>query len=300
MSRISLEALAALDCIDRRGSFAAAAAELHRSTSSVSHTVQKLEARLGVPLFDRGGHRAVLTPAGRALLEEGRGLLAAARALERRLQGLGQGWERELVIAVDDIVPLDRVLPLVGEFLALGAPTQVQLQQQVLGGVWEALVAQRADVALVDVPAVAPPDIEHWPLVDVPFVFAVAPGHPLLREKQPLSAAAWRAHRAIVVADSSRGTPLHPGAVSGLGTPPEVLGVSSLQAKLAAQRAGLGVGFLPLPWAAPALADGSLVAMAVRTPKPPARLSVAWRSQDAGEAVRWFVQRLQQPGALRA
>jgi DNA-binding transcriptional LysR family regulator len=300
MSRISLEALAALDCIDRRGSFAAAAAELHRATSSVSHTVQKLEARLGVPLFDRGGHRAVLTPAGRALLEEGRGLLAAARALERRLQGLGQGWERELVIAVDDIVPLDRVLPLVGEFLALGAPTQVQLQQQVLGGVWEALVAQRADVALVDVPAVAPPDIEHWPLVDVPFVFAVAPGHPLLREKQPLSAAAWRAHRAIVVADSSRGTPLHPGAVSGLGTPPEVLGVSSLQAKLAAQRAGLGVGFLPLPWAAPALADGSLVAMAVQTPKPPARLSVAWRSQDAGEAVRWFVQRLQQPGALRA
>jgi DNA-binding transcriptional LysR family regulator len=300
MSRISLEALAALDCIDRRGSFAAAAAELHRATSSVSHTVQKLEARLGVPLFDRGGHRAVLTPAGRALLEEGRGLLAAARALERRLQGLGQGWERELVIAVDDIVPLDRVLPLVGEFLALGAPTLVQLQQQVLGGVWEALVAQRADVALVDVPAVAPPDIEHWPLVDVPFVFAVAPGHPLLREKQPLSAAAWRAHRAIVVADSSRGTPLHPGAVSGLGTPPEVLGVSSLQAKLAAQRAGLGVGFLPLPWAAPALADGSLVAMAVRTPKPPARLSVAWRSQDAGEAVRWFVQRLQQPGALQA
>jgi DNA-binding transcriptional LysR family regulator len=262
--------------------------------------VQKLEARLGVPLFDRGGHRAVLTPAGRALLEEGRGLLAAVRALERRLQGLEQGWERELVIAVDDIVPLDRVLPLVSEFLALGAPTQVQLQQQVLGGVWEALVAQRADVALVDVPAVAPPDIEHWPLVDVPFVFAVAPGHPLLREKQPLSAAAWRAHRAIVVADSSRGTPLHPGAVSGLGTPPEVLGVSSLQAKLAAQRAGLGVGFLPLPWAAPALADGSLVAVAVRTPKPPARLSVAWRSQDAGEAVRWFVQRLQQPGALQA
>jgi hypothetical protein len=40
--------------------------------------------------------------------------------------------------------------------------------------------------------------------------------------------------------------------------------------------------------------------MAVQTPKPPARLSVAWRSQDAGEAVRWFVQRLQQPGALRA
>jgi DNA-binding transcriptional LysR family regulator len=121
-----------------------------------------------------------------------------------------------------------------------------------------------------------------------------------LRQKQPLPAAAWRAHRAIVVADSSRGTPLHPGAVSGLGTPSEMLGVSSLQAKLAAQKAGLGVGFLPLPWAAPALADGSLVAMVVRSPKPPARLSVAWQSQHAGEAVRWFAQRLQQPGAVKA
>jgi DNA-binding transcriptional LysR family regulator len=121
----------------------------------------------------------------------------------------------------------------------------------------------------------------------------------MLREKQPLSAAALRAHRVIVVADSARGTPLHPGAVSGLGTPHEVLGVSSVQAKLAAQRAGLGVGFLSLPWAAPALADGSLVAMAVRSPKPPARLSVAWRSPHAGEALRWFAQRLQQPGALQ-
>jgi DNA-binding transcriptional LysR family regulator len=292
VSRISLEALAALDSIDRRGSFAAAAAELHRATSSVSHTVQKLESRLGVPLFDRGGHRAVLTPAGRALLEEGRTLLAAAGALERRLQGLEQGWEREVVIAVDDILPLERVLPVVGEFLALGAPTHVHLQQEVLGGVWEALIAQRADVALVDVPAVAPPDIDHRPAVEVPFVFAVPPGHPLLREKQPLSAAALRAHRAIVVADSSRGTPLHPGAVSGMGTPADVLGVSTLQGKLSAQKAGLGVGFLPLPWAAPALAEGSLVALPVRAPKPSARLSVAWRSQQAGRAVGWFAQRL--------
>ncbi len=298
MSRISLEALAALDSIDRRGSFAAAAAELHRATSSISHTVQKLEQRLGVALFDRGGHRAALTPAGRALLEEGRTLLAAAAALERRLQGLEQGWEREVVIAVDDIVPLDRLLPLVADFLALGAPTRVHLRQEVLGGVWEALIAQRADLALVEVPAVAPPDIEHRPVVDVPFVFAVAPGHPLRSQRQPLSAVALRAHRAIVVADTSRGTPLHPDAVSGLGVPTEVLGVSSMQAKVAAQRAGLGVGFLPAPWAAPSLADGSLVELAVRVPKPSARLSVAWRSQHAGRGVRWLAEHMQAWGAL--
>jgi hypothetical protein len=41
--RLSLDALLVLDAIDRRGSFAAAAHELHRVPSAITYTVQKLE-----------------------------------------------------------------------------------------------------------------------------------------------------------------------------------------------------------------------------------------------------------------
>ena len=94
--RLSLDALLVIDAIDRKGSFAAAAHELHRVPSTITYTVQKLEADLDVPLFDRRGHRAKLTAAGRELLNEGRHLLRAAGDLEARVKRVATGWEAEL------------------------------------------------------------------------------------------------------------------------------------------------------------------------------------------------------------
>ena len=179
MLRLTLDALEVLDAIARRGSFAAAAKELHRTTSTLSYTVKKLEDDLGVSAFDRSGHRAVLTEAGRLLLEQGRTVLDAARAMERRLRTIGAGWEAELAIAVNDVVPIEPVLRVVGEFYAAGHPTRIRLLSEVLGGVWEALLAQRADVAITEIESAGAPEIVHRSLGSVAFVFAVAPGHAL-------------------------------------------------------------------------------------------------------------------------
>ncbi len=51
------------------GGFARAAARLNCTQPAVSYQVRTLERDLGAPLFERGGRRAVLTPAGRRLLE---------------------------------------------------------------------------------------------------------------------------------------------------------------------------------------------------------------------------------------
>ena len=81
MTKLSLEALQVLDAIDRKGSFAAAAEDLHRVPSAVTYSVRQLEQSLGIELFDRRGHRAVLTDAGTELLSHGRELLKAAADL---------------------------------------------------------------------------------------------------------------------------------------------------------------------------------------------------------------------------
>ena len=65
---LTLEALLVLDAIDRKGSFAAAAEELHKVPSALSYTVKQLETFLSLPLFDRSGQKAVLTPEGRMVL----------------------------------------------------------------------------------------------------------------------------------------------------------------------------------------------------------------------------------------
>ena len=58
--------------------FRRAADRLHLAQPSVSQQIRKLEAELGVPLFDRNRRGAALTPAGEALLAEARDLLARA------------------------------------------------------------------------------------------------------------------------------------------------------------------------------------------------------------------------------
>jgi len=60
-------------------SFAVAATQLHLSQSSLSKRLGELEADLGERLFDRSGHRSILTPAGEALLPLARNMLEAAR-----------------------------------------------------------------------------------------------------------------------------------------------------------------------------------------------------------------------------
>ena len=79
--KLSLDSIEVLDAIARKGSFAAAAESLFRVPSAITYTVRKLEEDLGVALFDRNGHRAMLTEAGTELLREGRRLLEAASEL---------------------------------------------------------------------------------------------------------------------------------------------------------------------------------------------------------------------------
>src|SRR5438477_5353650 len=143
--RITLDALRVLDAIDRKGSFAAAANDLHRVPSAVTYSVKQVEDTLGVNIFDRSGHRAVLTDAGRELLAEGRRLLQAAADLECRVQQVAKGWEAELRIAIDTVIGAHKMLRLAGEFYEQASGTRLRLLAEVLGGTWDAIASGRAD-----------------------------------------------------------------------------------------------------------------------------------------------------------
>jgi len=69
MDRDLLAHLPVILAVARRGGFAAAAASLGLSPSSVSHSVRLVEERLGVPLFARTTRSVALTEAGRILVE---------------------------------------------------------------------------------------------------------------------------------------------------------------------------------------------------------------------------------------
>lgn len=70
MERTSLKELEAVIAIARRGTFRAAAIELGMSTTALSHTIGRLEAGLGVRLFNRTTRSVSLTDAGRLFMEQ--------------------------------------------------------------------------------------------------------------------------------------------------------------------------------------------------------------------------------------
>jgi DNA-binding transcriptional LysR family regulator len=291
--KLTLDALGVLDAIDRRGSFAAAADELHRVPSAITYSVQQIEESLDVALFDRRGHRAKLTEAGRELLEEGRLLLRAAADLECRVQQVAKGWEAELRVAVDTIIGMEKLYGIVAEFYAANTGTRLRFLHEVLGGTWDALASGRADLAIGasgDAPAGAA--YTGRPIGRLEMRLVAAPFHPLAKGPAPVTEAMLLEHRAVSVADSSR---LLPPRTVGLLSGQDVLTVASLEAKVAAHVAGLGVGWLPC-WIAEREAwAGRLVILEAQAPLPPMDIVAAWRPATAGKAAKWFLKRLEDP-----
>lgn len=81
--------LQAFEAVARRRSFALAAAELHLTASAVSHQVARLEAHLGVRLFERSAHGVRISTAGEHYLSRiGGALSAIAAASEDLRQGV--------------------------------------------------------------------------------------------------------------------------------------------------------------------------------------------------------------------
>jgi DNA-binding transcriptional LysR family regulator len=291
--RLSLESLQVLDAIDRKGSFAAAAEDLSRVPSAITYSVRQLEDSLGIEVFDRRGHRAVLTQAGRELLSEGRKLLQAAADIECRVQQVAKGWESELRIAVDTVIAMDQLYALVAEFFERRTGTRLRIAHEVLAGTWDALASGRADLAIgVSGDPPAGRSFATRPLGRVETVFAAAPFHPIAKEPAPLTEAAILKHRAVSVADTSR---LLPPRTLGLISGQDTLSVPSMDAKVAAHVAGLGVGFLPRWIAEREALAGTLRILAVESPRPAIDALFAWRPGQEGRALKWFVSRLEDP-----
>ncbi|HEX4842089.1 MAG TPA: LysR substrate-binding domain-containing protein [Limnobacter sp.] len=286
---IHLETLALLELIETRGSFAAAATALNKAPSAITYQLRQLEESLDVLIYDRSGHKAKLTPAGKALLDEGRKLLENAEGLKKRVKAVANGWEAELRIVLDSVVPFEVAMPWVEAFDQLGSPTRLRFSTEVLSGSWEALFSGRADILVgskLDQNQFASgTGLQIQTMGESVFVFTVAPGHPLAAMPEPLAVDTIRQHRAVAVGDTSRNfKPLTLGLQSGQA----VLTVPNLTAKVKAQVAGLGCGWLPWHMVQDELQQGLLMVKATEEPLRRTPLCFARPRASTGKAMDWW------------
>ena len=337
------DALTMMDVIARTGSFAAAARELGKVPSSLTYSVRQLEDALDVLLFDRRSRQARLTAAGAELLNEGRRLLEQMDAVANRVKRVATGWETQLSIAVDGVISRLTMFELCEAFYAVcvsaqvgtprsgaaprapsrggGAPadpdagahghpgTRLLLRTEVMTGTWEALTSGQVDLTIgIGMDRTTMPGVQIKELGHLPFVFAVAPHHPLAAATQPLSDIELLRHRAVAVADSAQR--MAPATINLLPGQ-DVLTVTSMQLKIEALLRCMGCGFVPEPMVREHIAAGRLVIKPVQRANSIGRLGYAWRVPDGsapgavrksqlGLALRWWLTQLDSPTTRQA
>lgn len=236
--RTTLEQWRALQTVVDAGGFAAAARQLHRSQSAVSHALGRLQAQLGLQLLRIEGRKAVLTEAGAVLLGRARPLLSAAADLELFARNLERGWEAEIHLVADAALPSGLLMEVLRRFHPLSRGARVQLKEVVMSGAVEALEEGSADLVIS---SQLPPQRLADSLLDIEFIAVAHPDHPLHQLGHRLSQVDLAVHLQVVIRDSGIRTRRDFG---WLGSEHRWT-VTSIDAAVAAVQAGLGYAWLP-------------------------------------------------------
>ena len=239
------------------GSYAKAAEILHKSQSSLTYAVQKLESLLGVKAFEIQGRKSVLTPTGQLLYRRARALVSDASGLEQAARTLSAGWEAEIRIAAEVIFPTWLLLQCLGRFSAESPHTRIEVIESVLGGTTEALLQGQADLVIS---GRIPTGFNGDPLMRLRFVPVAHPDHPLHKLARPLTTRDLRAHLHLVVREtgSTRKTPALTVETTQRWT------VSNMVTSIEAARMGYGFSWYPEEKIRDELAAGTLKKLPLR------------------------------------
>jgi len=254
--RITLDQWRALAAVVDAGGYAQAAEALHKSQSSVSYAVHRVESRLGVEAFGIDGRKAVLTPTGQLLYRRARALLDEAIDLEQAARKVSAGWEPEIRMAVEIVFPAAVLFKALDRFGALAPQTRIEAYDSVLGGTPEALVDGHAELAIT---GIVPPGFFGEPLLSVRFVLVASPAHPLHALGRPVTPQDLRKHRQLVVRESGTKRATRPSLDAT-----QRWTLSHTSASIEAARGGYGFAWLPVERIRTELAERTLVPLELR------------------------------------
>ncbi|MES0328247.1 MAG: LysR family transcriptional regulator [Gammaproteobacteria bacterium] len=235
--RVSLDQWRTLQAVIDHGGYAQAAEKLHRSQSSVSYAVKRLQGQLGLKLLHIEGRNAVLSEAGKVLLQRSRQLVADASAIEQQAHHLEQGWEAEIRLAVEAAYPTQYLMQALKQFEPLSKDTRIRLQEVVLSGAEDILL--KGDAELVISPYV-PQGFLGEELIQVNFIAVAHPEHALHQLGRDITTHDLNRETHVIVSDSGS-----KGIDSGWLNESHRWAVASLESARKVISSGLGYGWLP-------------------------------------------------------
>jgi DNA-binding transcriptional LysR family regulator len=292
MDRLDLRLVEYFVAVAEELHFGRAAERLHIAQPSLSQQIRRLEAQLGVSLLERNSRNVRLTPAGTALLEEGRQTLSQAQHAIRATRAAGAP---RLTIgfygsAASELLPA--ILRAFGERLP---SVEVCVRELLLGSI-DNILDGSVDIALTRL-LPGQTELEVDVLAQEPRLAALASGHPLAARRS-LRFADLRDESFIInTLSKQQATPSRwlaeqrrhglPGRVAAEAT--------SVQEILALVAAGRGICLLPAAVVRHYPRVG--VAYVPVRDADPAVVSLAWRRAPICSEVKAFIETSRQVAA---
>ena len=149
---ITLAPLRALQAVARHGSFSRAATELGLTQPAVSMQISQLESRVGMPLLERVGKRAIPPEAGELLLAHAaRAFLELEAGLERvrRLRGIVAG---RLRLGTSASISIYLLPPLLRRFRTRYPETELVIVTGNASEIVASVAANDLDLGIVSLP----------------------------------------------------------------------------------------------------------------------------------------------------
>ena len=287
----AMENLAHLECFVQSaegGSFSAAARRMGLTPAAVSKNVARLEARLGLRLFQRSTRRLTLTEGGERFLSQVRGALTT---LQDAVAGVAKDDGQPsgtLKVSMGQAFGRAYLVPLLGEFLARHPAVLPDWhfdnrQVDLIGEGFDAAIG--AGIALTQ-------GIVARELARVHVVATASPGY-MAGRRMPRKPADLAALDGILRRSAPTGrvnafTFRNARGDEGLVEQRPRVVFSDPEAMCQAATMNLGVALLPMPFAAPLLATGALL-----------RLLPGWYA-DTGPISLYYPSKKLLPGKTRA
>lgn len=174
--------LTIVDAVNTHGSLTEAANKLHLTQSALSHTIRKLEAKLGTDIWYREGRSLRLTQAGEYLLSIAQRLLPQVEHAEKKLFQMAQGERGTLKIGMECHPCYQWLLTLVSPFLSDWPDVDVDVKQKFQFGGVGALLAYEIDLLVTPDPFYKD-GLNFVPVFDYEQVLVVANNHHLAKRK---------------------------------------------------------------------------------------------------------------------
>jgi len=163
--------------LSRKGSFTAAAKELHLTQSAISHSMKALEEDVGCRLLDRMGKKVLLTQAGEAFLQHVEKILSGMNAAREAMNELSEWGRGRLRIGASAAACQYILPPVLREFKKKFPKCRLSIVPGDSAEIVNALRDNEIELAFT-LELDGEVDFEFHPLFTDELVFLVDPKHP--------------------------------------------------------------------------------------------------------------------------